>query len=443
MDIEQLPVALLVGGLAVRLRPLTDTVPKALLEVAGLPFVDHQLGQLRASGIRRVVVCLGHLGEQVQRHLGDGSTYGLELQYSYDGPRLMGTGGALRRAAPLLGEIFGVLYGDSYPDLGWRSVLADILARDAAALMTVFRNDNRWDRSNVLFRDGRVLRYEKRNPPPEMVHIDFGVSLLRREALDCIPPDIPYDLADLWQALAERGQLAAYEVARRFYEIGSSEGLAETRAHLEAQARRRAHISGYLSEAARVLAGLDVVAIDGIVAMLAELRLRAGRLFVLGVGGCAASAAHAVNDFRKLCAIEAYAPTDNVPELTARTNDEGWETVFEGWLRVSRLSARDMILVLSVGGGDLERSISPNIVRALQLAREVGASICGVVGRNGGYTASVADACVLVPMVSADAVTPHTEAVQAMVCHLLSSHPALQTARAKWESVIGAGTACE
>jgi D-sedoheptulose 7-phosphate isomerase len=194
------------------------------------------------------------------------------------------------------------------------------------------------------------------------------------------------------------------------------------------------YTSRYLAEAHQVLDGLDQVAIERLVSLLADLRSRRGRLFVLGVGGSAGNASHAVNDFRKICGIEAYAPTDNVSELTARVNDDGWEGVFVGWLRVSRLQATDMVWVFSVGGGDLERNISPNLVRALQHAKEVGATVCGVVGRTGGYTAQVADACVIVPTVSAETVTPHAEAFQAVVWHLIVSHPGLKASEMKWES---------
>jgi D-sedoheptulose 7-phosphate isomerase len=190
----------------------------------------------------------------------------------------------------------------------------------------------------------------------------------------------------------------------------------------------------HLAEAARVLADLDTGAIEKIAALLAELRARQGRLFFLGVGGSAANCSHAVNDFRKIAGIEAYTPVDNVSELTARTNDDGWESVFVNWLKGSRLSKRDMICVFSVGGGSLEPSISLNLVRALQLAREVGATIVGVVGRDGGYTAQVADACVIVPTVNAETVTPHAEAFQSVVWHLLVSHPAVKMAQTKWES---------
>ncbi|HJT77160.1 MAG TPA: SIS domain-containing protein [Gemmataceae bacterium] len=194
------------------------------------------------------------------------------------------------------------------------------------------------------------------------------------------------------------------------------------------------HTNQYLADAAQILGQLDVDAIEKMASLMVELRRRGGRLFFLGVGGSAANAGHAVNDFRKIAQIEAYAPTDNVSELTARTNDEGWETVFVAWLRGSRLTSRDMVFVLSVGGGDLERNISPNLVRALQYAREVGATVCGIVGRNGGYTAKVADACVIVPTVRAETVTPHAEAFQGVVWHLLVSHPALKAVETKWES---------
>jgi D-sedoheptulose 7-phosphate isomerase len=191
----------------------------------------------------------------------------------------------------------------------------------------------------------------------------------------------------------------------------------------------------YLAEAAQILHRLDEAAIEKILSLLVDLRRRGGRLFVLGVGGGAGHASHAVNDFRKISGIEAYAPTDNVSELTARINDDGWETVFANWLKGSRLSRNDMVFVFSVGGGNLERNISPNLVRALEYAKDVGATICGVVGRDGGYTASVADACVIVPTVNPQTVTPHTESFQALVWHLLVAHPALGTSPMKWESI--------
>ena len=194
------------------------------------------------------------------------------------------------------------------------------------------------------------------------------------------------------------------------------------------------YTADYIAEAAQVLQRLDQEAIERLVALLVALRQRAGRLFILGVGGSAGNASHAVNDFRKICGIEAYTPTDNVSELTARVNDDGWETSFASWLKVSRLGPQDMVLVFSVGGGDLERNISPNLVRALELARQAGAAIGGIVGRDGGYTAKVADACVIVPTIRAETVTPHAEAFQAVVWHLLVSHPKLQAAPMKWES---------
>jgi D-sedoheptulose 7-phosphate isomerase len=191
----------------------------------------------------------------------------------------------------------------------------------------------------------------------------------------------------------------------------------------------------FLSEAKQVIDGLDVDAIERVVAILAATRSSGGRLFILGVGGSAANASHAVNDFRKIAGIEAYAPTDNVSELTARTNDEGWATVFEAWLGVSRLKPEDTLLVFSVGGGNLEKNVSPNLVAALQFAKRVGSKITGIVGRDGGYTAKAADACVIVPTVNPLHTTPHAEAFQAVVWHLIVSHPALKQSETKWESV--------
>jgi D-sedoheptulose 7-phosphate isomerase len=191
----------------------------------------------------------------------------------------------------------------------------------------------------------------------------------------------------------------------------------------------------YLAECAEVLRRLDTQTIENLAQLLVRTRARGGRLFILGVGGSAANASHAVNDFRKLCGMEAYCPSDNVAELTARTNDEGWASVFEAWLRTSRLGASDCVLVFSVGGGNLDKRISPNLVSALQFAQSVGAAIGGVVGRADGFTAQVADACVVVPVVEAARVTPHAEAFQAIVWHLLVSHPALKTAETRWESL--------
>lgn len=194
------------------------------------------------------------------------------------------------------------------------------------------------------------------------------------------------------------------------------------------------HTQQYLDEAARIIAALDRSAIEAVAALVAQVRDEGGRLFFLGVGGSAANCSHAVNDFRKLAGIESYSPADNVSELTARTNDEGWDTVFESWLKGSRLRRGDMVFVLSVGGGSLEPSVSPNLVHALQFAKETGARIVGIVGRDGGYTARVADTCIVIPTVNPDRVTPHAEAFQAVVCHLLVTHPAVRRALTKWES---------
>jgi D-sedoheptulose 7-phosphate isomerase len=192
----------------------------------------------------------------------------------------------------------------------------------------------------------------------------------------------------------------------------------------------------YLQEAAEILRKLDATAIEKVASLLAKVKSDGGRVFFLGVGGSAANCSHAVNDFRKIAGIECYAPTDNVAELTARTNDEGWASVFTGWLKVSRLSPRDALFILSVGGGDAERNISPNLVSAIKLAREVGARVAGVVGRDGGYTAREADACVIVPTVNSATVTPHSEAFQALIWHLLVSHPLLRENQTKWEAVV-------
>lgn len=193
-------------------------------------------------------------------------------------------------------------------------------------------------------------------------------------------------------------------------------------------------IEQFLSEATTIIQQLNRAHIEQAVDLLVHTRANEGRLFVLGVGGSAANASHAVNDFRKIVGIEAYAPTDNVSELTARTNDEGWGTIFAKWLEVSRLKKNDMLLILSVGGGNIEKNISPNLVAALQYAKQIGAKVLGIVGRDGGYTAKVADACVLIPTPNAENTTPHAEAFQAVIWHMLVSHPKLKMTQTKWES---------
>ena len=224
-----LPVAILAGGLATRLRPLTEQIPKSLVDVAGKPFVVRQLELLGSRGVRRVVLCVGHLGEMVEREIGSGARWGIDVRYSFDGETLLGTGGALKRALPLLGESFFVLYGDSYLDCDYARVAQAFAESGKLGLMTVFENRDRWDRSNVLFEEGQIRAYDKRNPTPAMRHIDYGLGVLSRRVLDGYPAGEAVDLAAVYEELVRRDQLAGFEVNRRFYEIGSPEGLAETR----------------------------------------------------------------------------------------------------------------------------------------------------------------------------------------------------------------------
>jgi NDP-sugar pyrophosphorylase family protein len=228
------PVAILAGGLATRLQPLTTTLPKALLDVNGEPFIAHQLRLLRSHGIERVVICAGYLGEMTQEYVADGARFGLRVEFSFDGPRLLGTAGAVKRALPLLGEVFLVLYGDTYLPCDYGAVQQAFVASRKLALMTVFRNENRWDRSNVEFSDGRIVAYDKARRTSGMRHLDYGLGVFDRRAFDDVPSDEPHDLAALYRTLLERGDLAAWEVGQRFYEIGSLEGLEETRRYLAA-----------------------------------------------------------------------------------------------------------------------------------------------------------------------------------------------------------------
>jgi NDP-sugar pyrophosphorylase family protein len=233
VTVGDVPVAILAGGLATRLGATVASLPKALVPVAGRPFIDHQLALLRAAGARRVVLCVQHLASAIEEHLRDGAAHGLLVDYSRDGERLLGTGGALRRALPLLGDASFVLYGDSYLEVPLEPIVRALEQSGALGVMTVLANGGRWDTSNALVRDGRLVRYDKRAPSPEMAHIDYGLALLRREAIARMPAETSYDLSDLYRDLVDEGRMIGFEVTRRFYEIGSPQGLAETRAYLE------------------------------------------------------------------------------------------------------------------------------------------------------------------------------------------------------------------
>ena len=222
----QIPVAILAGGLATRLRPITEKIPKSLVPVAGRPFLAHQLEMLHARGLRRVVLCIGFLGEMIQREFGD-EAYGIKLEYSFDGPKLLGTGGAIKRALPRLGKEFFVLYGDSYLPLEYAPVAEFFRRSGKLGLMTVYHNRGQYDTSNVVFRDGEIVVYDKKIRLPEMHHIDYGLSLFRSSVFEAYPADEKFDLAEVMGRLVREKQLAGYEVPERFYEMGSPAGLAE------------------------------------------------------------------------------------------------------------------------------------------------------------------------------------------------------------------------
>jgi N-acetyl-alpha-D-muramate 1-phosphate uridylyltransferase len=222
-----LPVAILAGGLATRLRPITEKIPKSLVEVAGEPFIVHQLNYLRLQNVRDVVLCVGYLGEMIEAVVGDGSRFGLHISYSMDGLALLGTGGALRRAGPLLGEAGFVLYGDSYLPVDFGAIEAEFWASGQPALMTVLYNQDRWDKSNVLFVDGMLAEYNKTAPRPEFTYIDYGLSIVKREILESYPGNEAFDLATIYHMLSLEKRLHGYEVFKRFYEIGSPGGLKE------------------------------------------------------------------------------------------------------------------------------------------------------------------------------------------------------------------------
>ena len=227
IHLEDWSVAILAGGLAKRLRPITQTIPKSLVNVAGLPFLSHQLRLLRNAGLRRAIVCLGHLGELIEDEFGNGAHFDMQIEYSYDGPQLLGTGGALKEALPLLGPRFFVLYGDSYLPTDYGDVARAFLDNDKEGLMTVYRNEGRWDTSNVQFDAGKIVRYDKKQPTKQMQHIDYGLGILSASAIAPWREREPFDLADVYSRLLSQNQLAGYEVKERFYEIGSLQGLME------------------------------------------------------------------------------------------------------------------------------------------------------------------------------------------------------------------------
>lgn len=229
------PVAILAGGLGTRLYPVTQTIPKALVEINGTPFIDHQLRLLASQGVSHVVMCVGHLGEMIEEYVGDGSSYGLRVDYVFDGDTLLGTAGALKNALPALAETFFVLYGDSYLLGDYHAIYERFRESGKPALMTVYRNDRQWDTSNVIYQDGLVTLYDKHNPTPEMVYIDYGLTLVTASLFELLPTTEPSDLAGIYNRLSLAGDLAGFEMDQRFYEIGTQQGIQRLEDHLNAQ----------------------------------------------------------------------------------------------------------------------------------------------------------------------------------------------------------------
>lgn len=227
-----LPVIILAGGLATRLRPITETIPKALVEVAGKPFILHQLEYLKKQGLSKIVLSIGYLGEMIREVIGDGSQLGLEIQYSFDGKILLGTGGAIKKALPMLGNSFFVLYGDSFLPINFSEVGSAFLDSHKKGLMTVLKNENQWDTSNVIYENGQIIEYNKKTITPPMLYIDYGLGVLKSDVLSSYPLNTPFDLSDVYNQLSLQGQLAGFEVFQRFYEIGSLVGIQETENYL-------------------------------------------------------------------------------------------------------------------------------------------------------------------------------------------------------------------
>ena len=396
-----IPVVILCGGKGTRLGELTKDTPKSLIKVAGTPFIFHQLDLLADQGFTTVTLCVGHLGNQIEAVVG--STYrSIAIWYSHDGEAPLGTMRAVRNVASTHvspNQEFMVLYGDSYLDTNYSEIIQSFRVLNGTKY--------------------KALRatYDK---------VDYGITVLTGWSLVGM------------KELTHFNQLPAEEfpMPRKWMQIGNPSGLVELEAMLTKKVVpwecASTFIEGFLVEAASIIAGISQKHVEELVIELALLRERKGRLFIIGVGGSMANASHAACDFRKLCDIDAYA-MDNMAEMTARTNDEGWRNTFAQWLRVSRMDAGDCLLVLSVGGGqDQAPATSVNIAYAVQEANRIGTPVLGIVGRDGGYTAQHATHCLIVPTINPEHVTPHTEWAQALIWHLLVSHPSLKRNPTKW-----------
>ena len=401
-----IPVAILCGGQGTRLGALTEHTPKSLVKVAGKPFIFHQLDLLVERGVKKVVLCIGHLGEQIVAAVGN-DYHGIAIHYSRDGDKPLGTMEAVRRTAPLLGHEFLTLYGDSYLPSDWEPFISYARSKDAIVAQTMWRGD------------------------------DYGLSYFGFGWLDA---------TRICSGIGELHNLRVcyeYEMLEKFYQIGDPNGLAEVETLLAPKPSvvmppasptvippNAVFTNQFLLDVIDSARSIDSAVIERIVSCLSHMREGGGRLVIIGIGGSSANASHAVNDFRKLCCIEAYAPTDNVSEITARTNDDGWATVFKEWLKQMRPRHHDVLLVLSVGGGTAE--VSRPIVEAIDYARKADMTVVGIVGPNGGHTAKHADYCLKVPVTNPKLVTPITESFQSLVLHLIVSHPKLQCRKTMW-----------
>lgn len=449
---------LLAAGVGTRLKPLTDRIPKCLVPVDGEPVLSIWLSLCEQLGLREVLINTHHLADQVKAWASRQVGGAVRIRLAYE-PELLGSAGTVAANLDFVGDQddFFVFYADNLVRADFDALLRFHRSHDGPLTVALFHTLSP-SNSGIARLDasGHITNFEEKPAHPQSDLANAGVYIARRELGRFLPARGFADFAlDVFPRLA--GEMRGFVIEGNVLDVGTPESYQETLREWP-RFRRKPLPSGlesgapvgrgsafematlnytaqYINEALQILGKIDQSTIDRVVDLLARVRENRGRIFFLGVGGGAGHASHAVNDFRKIAQIEAYTPTDNVSELTARVNDEGWDTSYANWLRGSRLQAKDMIFVFSVGGGDAQRRISANLVRALEYAKEVRATVCGVVGRDGGYTAQVADACVVVPTVNPATVTPHTESFQAVVWHLLVSHPKLRAAEMKWESV--------
>lgn len=418
-----MPVYILCGGEGSRLGDITKGTPKSMVRIYGKPFISYQLEWLRDEGIKEVTLCVRKFADQIFNFVGDGSKWGMRVRYSYDGNESLGTAGAFKKATNGTSGAVFILYGDSYlPKCGLKGMEETYCIINQDVLMLLYEDTERHSENNVYYDRLYLPKYYAQKDGHTCNYTDAGISIVNIDYLNQLIPDGFSNLSEIFELASKEKMIYPYITKDPYMEIGSLQGINRLETHVKCT-----FADVYFQNASRIAQKIDQYKIYQMANIIQFTKRSGGRLFILGVGGSAATASHAVNDFEKLCGVKTYTPTDNVSELTARTNDQGWENSFVDWLKVQEPTDKDVILVLSVGGGDINRKISMNIVKALEYAQnECDTSILGIVGKEGGYTQRVADVCIVIPTVDEYNITPFAESFQSLILHCLVSHPILK-----------------